>query len=77
LVDPVCRATFAGICDMPHKGGVTSAAACCALCDGRKAQGCQAFTFFAGACYFKTCGRGGGSDAVMKMPGAVSGYLKS
>lgn len=61
---------------MPHKGGVTSAAACCAMCDERRAQGCEAFTFFAGTCYFKNCGRGGKQGTARSLPGAISAYLK-
>lgn len=65
-----------GMCDLPHRGGVTSAAACCALCDERRGQGCQAFTFLAGTCYFKSCGKSGRGGAARSIDGAVSGYLK-
>ena len=66
-----------GICDMPHQGGVTSASACCALCDARRSKGCQGFTFFSGACFFKSCGRAQQKGKTpTKLHGAVSGYLK-
>lgn len=63
------------MCDIPHKGGVTSAAACCALCDARRDQGCQAFTFLEGTCYFKSCGKAGTNGLPIALIGAVSGYM--
>jgi len=65
------------VCDLKKKGGVTAAAACCTACDA--APGCQAFTFFAGSCFLKNCGAGGGSGragATKALQGAVSGYKK-
>jgi hypothetical protein len=64
------------MCDLTHNGGVTSASACCALCNDRRSKGCEAFTFLAGTCYFKSCGRGGRGGTARSIPGAVSGYLK-
>jgi hypothetical protein len=64
------------MCDLTHNGGVTSASACCALCSDRRSKGCEAFTFLAGTCYFKSCGRGGKGGTARSIPGAVSGYLK-
>lgn len=69
----------AAVCDIKKKGGVTAAAGCCAACDQAKQEGCEAFTFFAGACFLKNCGAGGGSGragATQSIQGAVSGYLK-
>lgn len=69
----------AAVCDLKMKGGVTAAAACCAACDQARDQGCQAFTFYNGACFLKNCGAGGGSGrsgAAKSLQGAVSGYLK-
>jgi hypothetical protein len=60
---------------MRKKGGVTSAASCCTVCDSAKGEGCQAFTFFAGSCFLKNCGAGGAGQG-RTLQGAVSGFLK-
>eukprot|EP00981_Chlorochromonas_danica_P004010 scaffold760_cov178-Ochromonas_danica.AAC.12 len=60
-----------GKCDLTGRGGATSAASCCKICNGN--PGCQSFTFLAGTCFLKTCAvhntRGG-----MKMTSAISGW---
>ncbi|KAJ1422539.1 hypothetical protein B484DRAFT_452314 [Ochromonadaceae sp. CCMP2298] len=65
---------FKGVCDLKNKGGITGAASCCEHCAKLKGQ-CKGFTFFAGACFLKSCGKGPNTKGG-KLLGAVSGYLK-
>lgn len=68
---------FKGVCDFKMRGGASSAATCCEACNSTPENKCEAFTFYSGACFLKSCGKGGArSPRAADLQGAISGFLK-
>lgn len=60
---------FKAMCDLKIQGGATGPSSCCRFCV--QTGGCEAFTFFSGTCYLKSCSS---PKQNIMMPGAFTGY---